>query len=87
MFCAANADDIYTKFFLKTFWMWTIFKVFIESVTVLLLLCVLVFCPQGKGNRSSQTREQTHTPALEGEVLTIGCQGSPHKKIFFKLPL
>ena len=29
------------------FSMWTIFKVFIEFVTTLLLLYVLVFCPQG----------------------------------------
>ena len=38
---------IIKKLFLKSFLMWTIFKVFIEFVTTLLLLYVLFFCPQG----------------------------------------
>ena len=33
--------------FLNIFFMWTILKIFIEFVTTLLLLCVLVFGPQG----------------------------------------
>ena len=32
-------------FFLKTFWVWTIYKVFIEFVTILLLFYVLGFWP------------------------------------------
>ena len=36
---------IIKKLFLKSFLMWTIFKVFIEFVTTLLLFSVLVFGP------------------------------------------
>ena len=32
--------------------MWTIFKVFVEFVTILLLYYVLVFWPQGTGDLS-----------------------------------
>ena len=46
------------------------FKVFIEFVTILLLLCVLVFWPRGMFELSSQTRDQTDI--LEGEMLTSG---------------
>ena len=46
------------------------FKVFIEFVTILLLLCVLVFWPRGMCELSSQTRDQTDI--LEGEMLTSG---------------
>ena len=42
--------------------MWTIFKVFIESVTILLLFYVLVFWLQAMWDLSSRTRDQTHTP-------------------------
>ena len=49
--------------------MWTIFKVFIESVTVLLLLYVLVFWPGGMWDLSSQTRDQTHIPCIGGGSL------------------
>ena len=52
--------------------MWTIFKVFIESVTIVLLFYVLVFWPQGMWNLSFMTRDRTGTPALGGEVLTTG---------------
>ena len=39
--------------FFKRFWlMWTIFKVFIEFVTILLLFYVLVFWPRGTWDRS-----------------------------------
>ena len=61
--------------------MWTIFKVFIEFVTILLLF-YLFFCffflLQCMWNLSSLTRDRTTPPTLEGEVLTTGCQGSPH---------
>ena len=40
---------------------WTVFKVFIEFVTILLLLYVLVFWPGGMPDLSSLTRNQTHT--------------------------
>ena len=39
------------------FWLWTIFKVFIEFVTVLLLFSVLVFWPRGMWDFSSPTRD------------------------------
>ena len=41
--------------------MWTIFKVFIEFVTRLLLFYVLVFWPRAMWDLSSLTRDQTHT--------------------------
>ena len=44
--------------------MWTIFKGFIELVTILLLFYVLFFWPQGMWDLSSQTRGQTHTPCI-----------------------
>ena len=44
--------------------MLTTFKVLIEFVTMLLLLCF-----SGMWDLSSLTRDQTSTPALEGEVL------------------
>ena len=46
-------------------WMWTIFKVFIEFVTIFLLFyvfCFLVFLLWGMRNLSSQTRDWTHIP-------------------------
>ena len=60
-------------FFFK---MWTIFKVFIEFITVLILFYVSVFWPQGMWELSSGSgRDQTWTPALEGKVLTTGSPG------------
>ena len=44
--------------------MWTIFKVFIEFVTILLLFYVLVFWPQGMWDLSSLTRDRTLTPCI-----------------------
>ena len=44
--------------------MWTIFKVFIEFVTILLLFYVLVFWPRGVWDISSLTRDRTHTPCI-----------------------
>ena len=49
----------------------TIFKVFIEFVTILLLFCVLTFWLQGMWDLSSSTRNQTCTPCVERPVLTI----------------
>ena len=47
--------------------MWTIFKVFIEFVTILLLFHVLVFFwPRGMQDLSSPTRERTLTPCIIG---------------------
>ena len=49
-------------FFKDLLLMWIIFKVFIEFVTVLLLLYVLGFWPQSTWDLSSWTRDQTRTP-------------------------
>ena len=51
-------------FFFKVFLMWTIFKVFIEFVTILLLFYVLVFWLQGTWDLSSLTRDRTCTPCF-----------------------
>ena len=50
------------------FLMWTVFRLFIEFVTVLLLFYVLVFQPGGIWDLISLTRDQTSPPAREGEV-------------------
>ena len=52
------------SFFFRIFFflMWTIFKVFIEFVTILLLFYVLVFWPQGMWDLSSPARDRTRTP-------------------------
>ena len=52
-------------FFLKIFsLMRTIFKVFIELVTILLLFYVLVFWPWGTWDLNSPTRDWTCTPSI-----------------------
>ena len=44
--------------------MWTVFKVFIEFVTIVLLFYVLVFWPRGMWDLSSLTRDWTCTPCI-----------------------
>ena len=56
-------------FVFKIFLMWTIFKVFIEFVTILLLFYVLVFWSQGMWDLSSPTRDRTHTPCIGRQSL------------------
>ena len=53
--------------------MWTIFKVFTEFVTRLLLFYVLVSWTLGMWNLSSPTEPLS----LEGKVLTTGAPGKP----------
>ena len=53
---------LFLRFF---FWVWTTFKVFIEFVTVLLLLYCLVFWPRGMWDLSYPTRAWTCTPRIE----------------------
>ena len=62
---------LYSFYFLSCifFVMWTIFKVFIEFVTILLLFYVLVFWPQGMWDLSSPTRDRTHTPCIGRQSL------------------
>ena len=66
--------------------MWTIFKVFIEFVTILLLFYVLFFwvC-EACGILTPRPGIEPAPPALEGEVLTTGLPGKfppPHTHIF-----
>ena len=51
-------------FFFKDFLMWAIFKVFIESVTILFLFYVLVFWLWSMWDFSSSTRDWTPTPCI-----------------------
>ena len=46
------------------FWLWTIFKVFIESVTILFLFYVSVFWLHGMWDLSSGTRDPTSTTCI-----------------------
>ena len=55
--------------------MQTIFKVFIEFFTILLLFCF--FGHQGCGILASQPGMDPTPPTLKGEVLTIGSPGKP----------
>ena len=64
--------------------MWTIFKVFIEFVTVLLLFYVLVFGREAYGILVPWPGIEPAPRALEGEVLTTGLPGkSRGSKCFF----
>ena len=54
--------DLILYYFLKIFFMWTIFKAFIEFVTILLWFYVLVFWLQVMWDLNSPTRDWTHTP-------------------------
>ena len=49
--------------------LWTIFKVFIEFVTILLLFYALVFWPWGMWDLCSPARDQTHTSCLGRQSL------------------
>ena len=66
--------------------MWTIFKVFIEFVTILLLFYVLVFWMQGKWDLSSLTRDRTAPLALEDEVLTTELPGKSLTSLIIFIP-
>ena len=55
--------------------MWTIFKVFIGFVTILLLLCFGFFHHKACEILALQPRFKPSPPALEGEVLTTGLPG------------
>ena len=57
------------------FLIWTIFKVFIEFVTILFLFYVLAFWPQACGILAPKAGIEPTLPALEGEVLTTGPPG------------
>ena len=63
--------------------MWTIFKVFIECVIVLLLFMVWFFGQEACGISAPQPRIEPTSPALEGEVLTTRQPGKSHP--FYKM--
>ena len=66
--------------------MWTILKVFIESVTRLLLFYVLAFWPRGRWDLNSLPGIKPSPPTLEGELLTTGPPGKSLKLTFFPAP-
>ena len=55
--------------------MWTIFKVFIEFVMILILFYVLVFGLEACGIIAPQPGIEPTPYALEGEILTTGPLG------------
>ena len=60
------AEKFVLFFFLRFFFlMWTISKVFIEFVTILIPFYVLVLCSQGVWDLRSLTRGRTHTPGIK----------------------
>ena len=62
--------------------MWTIFKVFIEFVIILLLFYVLVFlAPRHVGSQLPDQGSNPRPPALEGAVLTTGLPGKSQEEI------
>ena len=70
-------------FFLKSFLMWTSFKVFIECVIVLLLFYVLVFCLGGMWVFSPQPGIEPTPPCIGRGSLnpwTTGSSSEPLKK-------
>ena len=54
-----NSTSVGMTFFSIFFLMWTIFKVFIEFATILLLIYVLFFWPRGTQDLNSPTRDGT----------------------------
>ena len=54
--CPHTVGSVFKRF-LRFFLMWTIFKVFIEFVTILFLFYALVFWPQVMWDLSALTRD------------------------------
>ena len=67
------------------FLMWTIFKVFIEFVTILLPFYVLVFGPKACGILALRPGIEPAPPALEGEILTRGPPGRSLRQLLSSL--
>ena len=64
------------------FLMWTIFKVFIKLVTILLLFYVLGFWREAYGILAPRPVIEPTPPALEGKVLTTGPPGKSWGLLF-----
>ena len=62
--------------------MWTIFKVSIEFVTILLLCYILVFSHKIFGILVPQPGIKCAATALEGKVLTTGPLGNSPAEVF-----
>ena len=66
------------------FFTWTIFKVFIQSVTIWLLLSMFWdFGPNACGFLAPRPVVETVPPALEGKSYPLDQQGSPQRCIHF----
>ena len=66
--------------------MWTILKIFTESVTILFLFYVFgFFGPKACGILAHQPGMEPEPPSLEGEVLTSGPPGKFHIYNFWKV--
>ena len=63
------------------FLIWVIFKVFIESVTVLRLFYILVFGHKGYGILTLGPGIKPSPPELEGEFLTTGPPGKSQQSL------
>ena len=64
------------------FFIWTIFKVIIEFVTILFLFCFVLFCPKAGGILTLRPGIELTHRLLETKVLTTGYhQGSPSSLI------
>ena len=70
-----RSPDFLPFFFFKVFLMWTIFRVFIEFATILLLFYVLVFGGRHVGILAPWPGIEPAPPALEGGVSTTGPPG------------
>ena len=87
VFCYERIPELYyllnknTTFFFKEFFMWTIFKVFIEFVIILLLFYGHKAC----GILAPQPGIEPVPPALEGEVLTTGPPRLKHHLLWASL--
>ena len=57
-----NEVGFFFFFYDFSFLLWTVFKVFTESVKVLFLFYVLVFGPQGTWDLCCPNRDRTHSP-------------------------
>ena len=79
-------DDFNIFFFL----MWTVSKVFIEFVTILLLFYVLFCLFFGREVfviLAPQAGIRLALPALKGGDLTTGLPGKSHSSVFWSMPL
>ena len=66
-------------FFFKDFLMWTIFKVFIQFVTILLIFMLWFYGHKACGILAAWSGSKPLPPVLEGKVLTTG---PPGKSLF-----